>query len=549
MRYLIVIAIFSLVIILSCKISKEKGGLFTTGNLPSAEYTINIDKDTTLQTENGALLKIPRGALKPESGNTVTLEIKEAYSLSEMIKAGLVTQSNGQPLSSGGMIYINAAAGQKITITRAIKVAIPADYLRKGMELYKGDTSNGKINWISPIALPENKQLTSIEKGQILFQQNCASCHAIGKDLTGPDLAHFMKRFPIDEEGNYPYYQHGIIRPQEKSDNIEKFLDKSRDTSYGYYGDFYSFYNIYSAYKCNLINKYGTTSPIMNSDTTNNYLLPVFRYIENESNFKNLPLPSHAFLKNCIDSCNSYKTEIMKLRYEKIKAGLKKQGLVKNNGPLVDKKPDTSWTINNNLPLPADFDKRVSPDYYDAEYYQFTIESFGWYNIDMLLKDVNGVEESELFVRVVGEYKEKIKILLIIPSVKVYGEGGPAEKPGEFAFFYKTGKLPLPQNTDAYVLAVTETEQSIAFGIKKFTTGKQQEFELSPRTSSKQEFTAAMKEFDMERLHIKIGDSKNANEIRNIDRTLKKIDEKLKDVENLKPKACDCDCGQQTILR
>jgi len=161
----------------------------------------------------------------------------------------------------------------------------------------------------------------------------------------------------------------------------------------------------------------------------------------------------------------------------------------------------------------------------------------------MMMKNVEGVEESELFARVVGEYREKTKIYLIIPSVKTYGEGGPTGRNAdEYAFFYKTGKLSLPQNVSAYILAVTETEDSIAFGLKEFTTSRQQQIDISLHLSSKAEFTAAMQQFDPERLHIKVNDSKNANEIRKTDTDLKNIDQQLKDAEKLKPKRCDCDC-------
>jgi hypothetical protein len=164
-----------------------------------------------------------------------------------------------------------------------------------------------------------------------------------------------------------------------------------------------------------------------------------------------------------------------------------------------------------------------------------------------MLKGVNGVEESELFVRIVGQYREKIKVFLIIPSVKVYGEGGPASRNAdEFAFFYKNGKLPLPQNTEAYILAVTETEESIAFGLKKFNTTIKQELEVSLNQSTKEEFAMAMNNLNANNLQIKVADAKNAAEVRKTDTLLKNIDKELKNAENLKPKGCDCDCGNVT---
>ncbi len=363
MRYFIAIIIFSFIIILSCNTSKEKEKLLTTANLPSKEYTINIDKDTILQTENGALLKIPKGALRSEIGKTVTLEIKEAYSLSQMIKAGLVTQSNGESLSSGGMIYVNATAGQKVTITQAIKVAIPADYLQKGMQLYRGDESNGKINWISPTPLQENKQLTSIDTGQILFQTNCASCHTIGKDLTGPDLAHFIKRFPnFGSEGDYAPFDHNFaylypnvrLRPfsftfSGDSPTIKRKLDSSFA-----YVDTIGWHS--EPYNCNLIKLYGgVLGPQFNFSLRE--WQQIYNYIQNESDRRNLPFPGHDYLRTCIDSCNLYKEKVRDLHQQKMLSKFKKKYSIEDNGPLVKITPDTTWKVNNDTetignPLP-----------------------------------------------------------------------------------------------------------------------------------------------------------------------------------------------------
>ncbi len=541
MKYIVAILAISALII-CCNTGAKKSGLLSKpDDLKADEYVINIDRDTTVETKNGALLKIPRGSLTTSQGNTVTLEIKEAYSLQQMIMAGLTTQSDGEPLSSGGMIYINAKGGQDVRITQAIKVAIPADYLSDNMQLFKGEkNADGNIDWKEPTSLPKNKQLASVNGGQVLFQSKCANCHAIGQDMTGPNLAHFMKRFPIGNEGDGRYYDHAFY--QYRGEAVLK-ADSINIPDGDYLNTYYHF-DPYFIYKCNLRNMYGSMGPVLWTDTSDDNLLSIYRYIQNESDRKNLLLPSHAYLKDCADSCVKFKQTVADIKNKKEAAKLKRKSLVDENGPLVDKKPDSTWGVTNTPP--PDFDERVSPKYYDAVYYQFTIESFGWYNIDVLMKNVNGVEESELFVKIVGQYREKIKIFLIIPSVKVYGEGGPAESdPDKFAFFYKNGKLPLPQNTDAYILAVTETEESIAFGIKKFTTSIRQELEMSLNQSNKELFTAAIKQLNLNRLHIKVADSKNADEIRKTDTDLKNIDQELKKAEDLKPKNCDCDCGSE----
>ena len=150
MKYILASVCFVAVLIIACTSSKQPE-LFSIDNLLTEQFIINTDRDTVLQTSKGALLKIHKGALVSTDGKPVTLDIKEAYSTTDIIKAGLTTTTNGQPLSSGGMIYINAAEGQGGTIKNAIEVAMPSHNLSNQMQLYKGETTaDEKINWIEP---------------------------------------------------------------------------------------------------------------------------------------------------------------------------------------------------------------------------------------------------------------------------------------------------------------------------------------------------------------------------------------------------------------
>jgi len=130
-----------------------------------------------------------------------------------------------------------------------------------------------------------------------------------------------------------------------------------------------------------------------------------------------------ASLKDCIDSCQLYNEKTYKLRKLKSLSQQQRENFIKDNGEMTVVKPDSIRRTSDT----AGFNRKVSPENFNATYYQFTVSSFGWYNIDMLLNQMDGVKESQLFVRIVGEYKERINVFLIIPSVKVYGEGGPAE--------------------------------------------------------------------------------------------------------------------------
>jgi mono/diheme cytochrome c family protein len=530
MKYFFVILAF-LLVFSGCKHETAKKTL-TTGSLKAQEFTINTDRDTTLVTAKGALINIPKGAIVPANGNSISLEVKEAYSLSDIVLAGLNTQSNGEPLGSGGMIYINPLAGQDARIVKPIRVAIPADYRQAGMKLFKGDTSGDNIDWKEPVPLPENAQSQALLQGKTLFGQNCTSCHAIGKDMTGPDLAHFEKRFPNGwwSEGDYVYwayhYYHGTL-PGSTSDTVSHY----------YYVD---------PYACNLISLYkGMVAPVQSLKYDEWKV--IYDYVQNESDRLNLPLPAHSYLKPCTDSCILYRQAVQDLELQKQIASDKRKDLIEDNNPLLNM-IDTGRRTTPALPEPAisntaNFDDIVSPQNAQFEYYQFTIESFGWYNVDILLKDLPGVEPAELFVNVTNKKWDNITVNLILPSVKANALGGIGNSKDDYVFYKKDGKVFLPIGAKGFILALSESGQEMAYGLLPFTAAKSQRLSVPLKKSGKSEFSKAMKALDETGLKISVADTKNADKLRKTDGELKTINENLKKAESLKPKRCDCDCS------
>lgn len=546
MKKILVILSVIAIIILACNTTKVKSILQKPNDVTPDEYTININRDTTLVTKNGALLKIPQGALLSDK-STVTLEIKEAYSLEQMIKIGLTTQAGDEPLSSGGMIYINAKGGQNVTIKQAIKVALPADYLNPDMKLFKGEsTAEGGVNWTNPSSLPENKQLSAIEKGKQLFESKCANCHSIGKDMTGPNLAHILKRFDyfLGLEGGGRYFEHGYRRdPYEGYSGIYTIIKDSTGKEKRMYDDETIYYHPdpFQVYKCNLINRFGglIVPRIFNTDTSSNGFA-IYQYIQNESDRKALPLPAHDYLLNCVDSCENYKQTIFNLQEQKAIISEKREKLVDESPELTEEIKAKTGTISES---PANFDNLVSPENNKGVYYQFSIETFGWYNIDILLSAQYGNQQSELFVRLKGEYHKKFDIFLIIPSKKIYVKGGATDDINKYAFGFKDGKIFLPQNAKAYIMAVSESSSSVAFALQEFTTSTKQELQLEMKSTSKEEFNIELTKLNNENLKITVKDTPNADSIRKAETDLKTIDAGLKKAESLKPKNCNCDCG------
>jgi len=69
--------------------------LLQPSNLKSSFINIDAGKPYTLRTQQGTIVKIAAGSFDVPAGTKVTIEMKEAYSLQDILRAGLTTTSNG----------------------------------------------------------------------------------------------------------------------------------------------------------------------------------------------------------------------------------------------------------------------------------------------------------------------------------------------------------------------------------------------------------------------------------------------------------------------
>ena len=130
-------------------------------NIPSEIFSIEPKKDTIIETKNGILFLIPKGAFVDASQNvvdeTIELEVKEAIDSYTIMTAGLETLHNGKPLETGGMFFIEAKKdGQKLQIhpEKEITADIPTQDYKEDMQLFDGETKNDEtINWVNPKSL------------------------------------------------------------------------------------------------------------------------------------------------------------------------------------------------------------------------------------------------------------------------------------------------------------------------------------------------------------------------------------------------------------
>ncbi len=137
--------------------------------LEAQVFTINPERDTIIETQHGTVISIPAHSFVNKQGVAaelpIDLEIKEAMTPSEIMKAGLSTTSNGKLLETGGMFYINARNGEdNLTIDKSkpLNVNVPVNNTKNDMMLFKGERkADGTINWIEPKAM--KKKLSTVD--------------------------------------------------------------------------------------------------------------------------------------------------------------------------------------------------------------------------------------------------------------------------------------------------------------------------------------------------------------------------------------------------
>jgi len=180
--------------------------------------------------------------------------------------------------------------------------------------------------------------------------------------------------------------------------------------------------------------------------------------------------------------------------------------------------------INNN-----NESEMVSPSTANATYYQFTIEAYGWYNLDYLLKVDDGITESTLQVRLQAAIKMNMTLFLVIPDKKVFVEGGLLDDNSSYGFYTKDGKLPLPQGYPSYIFAIGEADEKVYFAETLFQANTNQSFNLTLTATSKESILHKIASMGLKNVNMKIEKSKNYDGIKAIDKQLDTITNYVKD--------------------
>ena len=451
-----------LLILSSCGSSDKMSSryVFSPSVLPVQEYTVNNEKDTILKTLHGSLISISKGSFA--SNDPVKLTIKEAISPAEIFAAGLITESDGRPLGSGGMIYINTLE-QGITLLKPLKVSIPTTSFEPAMQVFKGvETDSGRINWTDPQPLDSTPLQNSIALGKAIFRSKCIACHNIFRKMTGPELAGLESRGPWKDRKQLASW----------INNPARFMGTNR-------------------YVQNLKNEYGsmmTGFPDINLVAVNG----IADYIKSETNRPG------AFEEELL-----YRTSERKKDSSSVPSRADTLNL---NDTTTTLYPDSNNCNPSTVYLPVppaepvflDNDSSVSatnsPATEEASAsYDFTIDTLGWYNVDFFLNGFPGTWITQVQVAISNQDETGPVILnLFSPRNRLMLEAVNEEK-NLYRFNKIDNGAPLFLQDRAILLAYTSKNNKLFYAIKEFTVRKNQSFSMTLKESSESDLLKALK--------------------------------------------------------
>ena len=140
---------------------------------PAEKFTIDADKDTTIYCKEGSTLFIPASCFQSLSGvaikGMVNIFVQEFYSMADIVGNKLTTQSDGQPLITGGMLNIRASAQEQEIMLRpgsAINLTMPTKIFDPTMQLFTA-TTNMPVDSVTTPAKTIARTNTRVGSGSI----------------------------------------------------------------------------------------------------------------------------------------------------------------------------------------------------------------------------------------------------------------------------------------------------------------------------------------------------------------------------------------------
>lgn len=117
----------------------------------SQGFCIDNSKDTAIVCRNGTIIGIPAGAFaSAQCTDCIELKVDEMLDVKDMILNNAHTQSDGQMLSSGGTLFIEATCnGKKLSgnTEQPITYMFPTNKPQDNMTFWTSTGAQGDLNW------------------------------------------------------------------------------------------------------------------------------------------------------------------------------------------------------------------------------------------------------------------------------------------------------------------------------------------------------------------------------------------------------------------
>ncbi|WP_291721336.1 c-type cytochrome [Bernardetia sp.] len=498
---------------------------------PPQEFIINTEKDTVIFGKSGTLLAIEAGTFTDENekilkGN-LTLKLKEALSLSEMLEHKLTTQTtDGQVLQSGGMIELTAKTDKKgkINISKPIHAEIPTLKKDGNMAIYKGVQSSENTpvrwkkekeleNWLTEIPLeklnffPKN-EISNNEQATIYIPVDKATKSKI-EELSREYRVVLVNKKPDISENIFHLVQNDFIMQDSiaLSDSIAALPKNGEGRICGiskyileglsdkkFQGTFVSTYEFEKRVKA------------MNECCGNDLMAIYLKNLDKnlweadkaaaEYLTKNKKCRAYVFEEFAKEKATKVKPQdkvnralqkyIDKLFRNKEKAWEKFR---KNYDKWEEKRQELQTDITEKMENERRFAERLN--------YSFDLNKFGWVNIDMLLKLPNQIPVTfDVKIKDLA-LKDAGRVFLIFPTDKVIIDLSRNEK-GDF--YGKQGEsqeiIYLPEGREIVLKAVTQRNKQLYTGELNLVVKKKIKETIKVSETTDKEVASRIKKYE-----------------------------------------------------
>lgn len=165
------------------------------GSSAQQTHMISTAEAQLIDLKGGTTVYVPKGAFVNKDGEPiegpVELEIIEAFTLTDFVAHNLYTESKGNLIETGGMLYVNATVdGEQVQLAenRNLELIYPVSQIKENMEVFYGEeTDDGEMTWVTsevPITSSQikndpvmidldpilNYDMGRVERPQVYFQ-------------------------------------------------------------------------------------------------------------------------------------------------------------------------------------------------------------------------------------------------------------------------------------------------------------------------------------------------------------------------------------------